>query len=153
LFVLSGFDRLRCCGDSRLLNHAGGVDSYLYQPSGTTRPTGLPGRRTRGSRFESSDRGRRDLLRALAKGEFLLHAFHNRDLRLALHGACRDAEQRREQAAGVPRLLAMVRAHGPIVEVQKIPLRPLERGGQTHGQRSARRPRRRRQPPGRSGRV
>jgi hypothetical protein len=30
-FVLSGFDRLRFCGDSRLLNNARGVDSYLYQ--------------------------------------------------------------------------------------------------------------------------
>jgi hypothetical protein len=31
LFVLTGFDRLRFCGESRLLNHAGGVNSYLYQ--------------------------------------------------------------------------------------------------------------------------
>jgi hypothetical protein len=31
LFVLSGFDRLRFCGESRLLNHALGVQSYLYQ--------------------------------------------------------------------------------------------------------------------------
>jgi hypothetical protein len=31
LFVLSGFDRLRFCGESRLLNHAGGVSSFLYQ--------------------------------------------------------------------------------------------------------------------------
>lgn len=31
LFVLSGFDRLRFCGESRLLNHALGVESYLYQ--------------------------------------------------------------------------------------------------------------------------
>src|SRR5271166_122605 len=30
-FVLAGFDRLRFLGESRLLNHAGGVDSYLYQ--------------------------------------------------------------------------------------------------------------------------
>jgi hypothetical protein len=31
LAVLSGFDRLRFRGDSRLLNHARGVQSYLYQ--------------------------------------------------------------------------------------------------------------------------
>jgi hypothetical protein len=31
LFSLSGFDRVRFCGESRLLNHAGGVSSYLYQ--------------------------------------------------------------------------------------------------------------------------
>jgi hypothetical protein len=30
-FVLSGFDRLRFCGESRRLNNARGVDSYLYQ--------------------------------------------------------------------------------------------------------------------------
>jgi hypothetical protein len=30
-FVLTGYDRLRFCGDSRLLNHAAGVDSYLFQ--------------------------------------------------------------------------------------------------------------------------
>src|SRR5438128_2287507 len=30
-FVLSGFDRLRFRGESRLLNNARGVDSYLYQ--------------------------------------------------------------------------------------------------------------------------
>lgn len=30
-FVLSGFDRLRFRGESRLLNNAQGVDSYLYQ--------------------------------------------------------------------------------------------------------------------------
>jgi len=33
LFVLSGFDRLRFRGASRLLNHARGVDSYLWQQS------------------------------------------------------------------------------------------------------------------------
>ncbi|MBX9679459.1 MAG: hypothetical protein K2X38_11905 [Gemmataceae bacterium] len=31
LFVLSGFDRLRFRGQSRLLNHASGVHSYLWQ--------------------------------------------------------------------------------------------------------------------------
>src|SRR2546421_12009135 len=31
LFVLSGFDRLRLCGESRLLNHARGVQSYCHQ--------------------------------------------------------------------------------------------------------------------------
>jgi hypothetical protein len=31
LFVLSGFDRLRLAGESRLLNHSRGVQSYLWQ--------------------------------------------------------------------------------------------------------------------------
>src|SRR3974390_3171826 len=30
-FALSGFDRLRFCGESRLLNHARGVQSYCHQ--------------------------------------------------------------------------------------------------------------------------
>src|SRR5262245_1510677 len=30
-FVLSGFDRLRFAGESRLLNHGRGVQSYLWQ--------------------------------------------------------------------------------------------------------------------------
>jgi hypothetical protein len=30
-FVLSDFDRLRFCGESRLLNHSRGVQSYLHQ--------------------------------------------------------------------------------------------------------------------------
>jgi hypothetical protein len=30
-FVLSGFDRLRFRGESRRLNNARGLDSYLYQ--------------------------------------------------------------------------------------------------------------------------
>jgi hypothetical protein len=30
-FVFSGFDRLRFCGDPRMLNNARGLDSYLYQ--------------------------------------------------------------------------------------------------------------------------
>jgi hypothetical protein len=31
LFVLSGFDRLRFIGESRLLNHGRGVQSHLWQ--------------------------------------------------------------------------------------------------------------------------
>jgi hypothetical protein len=31
LFILSGFDRLRFAGESRLLNHGRGVQSYLWQ--------------------------------------------------------------------------------------------------------------------------
>jgi hypothetical protein len=31
LFTLTGFDRVRFCGESRLLNHAGGVRSYCHQ--------------------------------------------------------------------------------------------------------------------------
>lgn len=57
------------------------------------------------------------LLRALAQGEFLLQGFRNRDVRAALYGAATDPEERRRQAAAVTRQLALLRAHGVIVQV------------------------------------
>jgi hypothetical protein len=60
-----------------------------------------------------------DLLRALGNGNFLLNGFRNRDLRVTLYGACDDADQRRKQSAAITRLLAIVRAHGLIIKVQK----------------------------------
>jgi hypothetical protein len=59
------------------------------------------------------------LLRALAQGDFLLQGFRNRDVRAALYGEAPDAAQRRRQAAAVTRQLALLRAHGVIVKVQK----------------------------------
>jgi hypothetical protein len=60
-----------------------------------------------------------DLLRALGDGQFILNGFRNRDLRVALYGECKDADQRRKQSAAITRLLAIVRAHGMVVKVQK----------------------------------
>src|SRR5262249_43833327 len=59
------------------------------------------------------------LLRVLARGEFLLQGFRNRDVREALHGPSQDDEARRRQAAAVTRQLALLRAHGVIVQVPK----------------------------------
>jgi hypothetical protein len=59
------------------------------------------------------------LLRCLAQGDFLIQGFRNRDVRLALHGAAADAVTQRRQAAAVTRQLALLRAHGFIVRVQK----------------------------------
>lgn len=59
------------------------------------------------------------LLRTLANGNFLLHGFRNRDLRVSLHGDSPDPAQRRKQSAAITRLLALLRAHGLIVKVQK----------------------------------
>jgi hypothetical protein len=58
-----------------------------------------------------------ELLRALARGEFLLQGFRNADLRVALYGEAADADQRRREAARVTRQLALLRAHGLIVRV------------------------------------
>jgi len=60
-----------------------------------------------------------DLLRTLATGDYLVNGFRNRDLRLARFGVCTDATERRRQAAKITRLLALVRAHGLILKVQK----------------------------------
>jgi hypothetical protein len=59
------------------------------------------------------------LLRALADGNYLVNGFRNRDVRAALFGGCREAAERRRQAARVTRLLGLLRAHGLIVKVQK----------------------------------
>lgn len=60
-----------------------------------------------------------ELLRALARGEFLLHGFRNRDLRAILYGEAATADERRRQAAAVTRQLALLRAHGVICKVPK----------------------------------
>jgi hypothetical protein len=59
------------------------------------------------------------LLRLLARGDFLVNGFRNRDLRTALYGARATADERRRQAARVTRLLALARAHGLVLRVQK----------------------------------
>jgi hypothetical protein len=59
------------------------------------------------------------LLRTLADGDYLINGFRNRDLRLALLGSCDDATERRRQSAKVTRWLAILKAHGMILKVQK----------------------------------
>jgi hypothetical protein len=59
------------------------------------------------------------LLRAVAKGDYLINGFRNRDLRADLFGACDDAKQRRQQSARITRLFALLQAHGIIMKVQK----------------------------------
>jgi hypothetical protein len=59
------------------------------------------------------------LLRALAQGDYLVQGLRNRDVRQALFGECCDAALRRRQAGQVTRLLALLRAHGVLVKVQK----------------------------------
>ena len=59
------------------------------------------------------------LIRALARGDFLLKGFRNADLRTELYGAAADDQERRRQSARVTRLLGLLRAHGLIVKVTK----------------------------------
>jgi hypothetical protein len=71
-----------------------------------------------------------ELLRSLARGDFLLNGFRNRDLRKLLCAATTDARLRRQQAAALTRKLALLRAHGLIVKVQKTHRYRLSADGQ-----------------------
>lgn len=71
-----------------------------------------------------------ELLRCIARGEFLLNGFRNRDPRKLLCPATADAGERRRQAAAMTRKLALLRAHGLIVKVQKTHRYRLSAEGQ-----------------------
>jgi hypothetical protein len=60
-----------------------------------------------------------ELLRCLAQGEFLLNGFRNRDLRAKLYKNTAAAKEQRQQAGAITRKLALLKAHGLIVKVQK----------------------------------
>jgi hypothetical protein len=70
------------------------------------------------------------LLRCLARGEFLLNGFRNRDLRPVLWPATADTREQRRQAAAMTRKLALLRAHGLIVKIQKTHRYRLSAEGQ-----------------------
>lgn len=86
----------------------------LLAPLG--RPVIKDGKRTRALNPLTGADG--ELLRVIAHGDFLLHGFRNRDVRLALHGTPTDKAEQRRQAAALTRKFAMLRAHGLIVKVQ-----------------------------------
>lgn len=71
-----------------------------------------------------------ELLRCLARGEFLINGFRNRDLRKLLCPATTDERVQRQQAAAMTRKLALLRAHGVIVKVQKTHRYRLSAEGQ-----------------------
>jgi hypothetical protein len=60
-----------------------------------------------------------ELLRTLAHGDYLINGFRNRDLRLSLFGSCEDAKERGRQSAKITRRLAILKAHGLILKVQR----------------------------------
>jgi hypothetical protein len=60
-----------------------------------------------------------ELLRTLARGEYLVNGFRNRDLRLQLWSPGTHVQERRRQSAKITRLLAILRAHGLILKVPK----------------------------------
>jgi hypothetical protein len=89
------------------------------------------GRRVRALRL--GDANDIALLEGIARGEFAISGFRNRDIRRQLYPAASTAppaEQRR-LAAKVTRLLRMLRAHGLIQKVQKTTRYRLSDHGQT----------------------
>lgn len=87
----------------------------LLEPLG--RPVWQDGKRTRALNPLTGADG--ELLRRIARGDFLLAGFRNRDLRLALFGETTDDAEQRRRSAVVTRKLRMLRAHGLIIKVQK----------------------------------
>jgi hypothetical protein len=70
------------------------------------------------------------LLRCLAHGELLINGLRNRDLRALLYPATTEAGVQRRQAAAVTRQLALLRAHGLIVKIQRTHRYRLSAAGQ-----------------------
>jgi len=57
------------------------------------------------------------LLQTIARGEWTVHGFRNRDLRAALYQRTDEADERHRQSGRVTRLLGLLRAHGLIRKV------------------------------------
>jgi hypothetical protein len=96
-------------------------------------PLSQPARDAHGRRHRALNPtagGDGELLRCLARGEFLINGFRNRDLRKLLCPATTDARVQRQQAAAMTRKLALLRAHGLIVKVQKTHRYRLSAEGQ-----------------------
>lgn len=93
-------------------------------------PTTDNGRRVRALHpFGAEDA---QLLAAVARGEFALQGFRNRDLRPLLFGqAAVSPEQLRKQSAAVSRRLRLLRAHGLIAKIPKTHRYQLTTFGRT----------------------
>jgi hypothetical protein len=93
-------------------------------------PVNFKGRSARGlNPFSESDA---TLLSHIARGEFILNGFRNRDIRALLFPTpCDDPIEQRRQSAKVTRLLRLLRAHGLIHKVPKTHRYQLSDKGRT----------------------
>lgn len=96
-----------------------------------SRPSTYNGRCVRGLRI--GDRDDVALLEAVARGEFKIAGFRNRDLRAVLYPTKRDATltETKKLSARVSRLLRVLRAHGVIHKIPKSHRYKLSPMGQT----------------------
>jgi len=81
------------------------------------RPVQWQGRQVRALAPLSADDTK--LLQAVVRGEFTIHGFRNRDLRVLLYGPSDNADQVRRQSSAVTRRIRLLRAHGLIAKVPK----------------------------------
>jgi len=81
------------------------------------RPVTWKGRRARALHPWSPDD--LDLLRTVARGEYLPTGFRNADLRSALFSSASNAAERRRQSAAVTRKIRLLRAHGLVAKRPK----------------------------------
>jgi len=95
-----------------------------------SQPVTGPGRRVRALRLaDSNDLA---LLEAIARGEFAISGFRNRDIRGRLYPAGGDsAIEQRRLAAKVSRQIRILRAHGLVQKIQKTTRYRLTEQGQT----------------------
>lgn len=96
-----------------------------------SRPVTDRGRRVRALRL--ADPNDIALLEAIARGEFAISGFRNRDIRSQLHPAASTAlpAEKRRLAARMSRQLRILRAHGLIQKIQKTTRYRLTDHGQT----------------------
>ena len=93
------------------------------------KPTTWHGRRVRAIRI--GDKKDVELLQAIARGEFAINGFRNRDLRRTLEPASMNASKAEQQRASarVSRKLRLLRAHGLIQKIPKSHLYRLTQRG------------------------
>jgi hypothetical protein len=93
------------------------------------RPVTVDGRRHR-ALHPLADQDAR-LLETVHDGQFTIHGFRNRDLRVRLFASAVNATERRRQSTQITRQLALLRAHGLIKKVPKTHRYVLTAKGQT----------------------
>ena len=81
------------------------------------RPVQWQGRQVRALAPLSTDDTK--LLQAVVRGEFGIHGFRNRDLRMLLYGSSDDVHQVRRQSSAITRRIRLLRAHGLVAKVSK----------------------------------
>ena len=118
LDIARGADISQRCNE-RYLDHLASADTAKTLAEIAARlgkPASLNGRRVRA--MNPMEAGDARLLETVARGEFTINGFRNRDVRIALDGPDPDdPKEARRRAAAVSRKIVMLRAHGLVRRV------------------------------------